>query len=661
MIQRIQQKIGIQIHEEDDVESIFSIDGEPNDSSLFAIQSLEDNKKDPDSELSSEEMYMLQGQISPSEVIASIASAPHVLVSIYLDKYDKAIDVIAFIDTGAAKTIMNPDILPVEWWKPHTRIFSTASSDEFVTHLISKPITIQFFPGCSVRTTVLGSKLPGKDLVIGFDIYRHAKFLRIIPEEHQRLAETECNELLQQGLIEPSDSQWACEAFYVNKRSEQARGKLRLVINYQPLNHFLLDDKFPLPNRNALFSSFSKAQIFSKFDLKAGFWQLGIDPADRPKTGFCIPNHHFQWKVMPFGLKTAPSLFQKAMIKIFQPIMDHVLIYIDDILLYSPDEEAHLKLLKHFSQLIAQYGVMLSERKMKINQREIEFLGMHLKEGKYHPGPHIAQEVIKFPDKDLSKKQILQFLGIVNYLRDFVPKISKYTNPLRKMLKKEPPQWSTAQSKAVKTLKDILQHLPPLQIPSDGKRILQTDASDKYWGAILFEEKDKKRHLCGYKSGRFSDAEIHYHSTFKEILAVKKAISKFEFHLIGHHFLVEMDMSSFPQMLKFKQKTVPHPQLLRWAEWFSKFSFDCKHIKGKTNVLADLLTRPKIMMYRASSSKETVPEKKQKKNPETAFNIPPNLNPEFPPEVYRLVLENKFHSKARDMIFEYQLDIFRNY
>ncbi|KAK8999122.1 hypothetical protein V6N11_070299 [Hibiscus sabdariffa] len=145
------------------------------------------------------------------------------------------------------------------------------------------------------------------------------------------------------------------------------------------------------------------------------------------------------------------------MVKIFQPIMDQALIYIDDILLYSPDEEAHLKLLKHFSQLITQYGVMLSERKMKINQRKIEFLGMHLKEGKYHSGSHIAQELLKFPDKDLSKKQILQFLGIVNYLRDFVPKISKYTNPLRKMLKKEPPQWFTAQSKAIKTLKEILQ------------------------------------------------------------------------------------------------------------------------------------------------------------------------------------------------------------
>ncbi|KAK8982972.1 hypothetical protein V6N11_054957 [Hibiscus sabdariffa] len=485
---------------------------------------------------------MLQGQISSPASIASTIPAPHVPVSIYLGKYDKPTDVIAFIETGAAKTIMNLDVLPSKWWKPHTRRFSTAPNDEFVTRLISKPITIQFFPGCSVRTIVLGSKLPGKDLVVGFDIYRQAKFLRIVPDglkykqmfkpfvdisrlflvqpteeiellleelkakscadshedfiskcdhplwrnpefyvklpfkknedinptkmshtwmnpEHQKLAEAECNELLQQGLIEPSDSQWACEAFYVNKRSEQVRGKLRLVINYQPLNHFLKDDKFPLPNKNALFSSLAKAQIFSKFDLKAGFWQLGIDPADRPKTGFCNPKSSF-------------------------PMEGHALLVLKQPHHYSrkqcPDEKTHLKLLKHFGQLIAQYGVMLPERKMKINQREIEFLGMHLKEGKYHPGPHIAQELIKFPDKDLSKKQILQFLGIVNYLRDFVPKISKYTNPLRKMLKKNPPQWSMTQSKAIKTLKDILQHLPPLKIPSDGKRILQTNASDKY-------------------------------------------------------------------------------------------------------------------------------------------------------------------------------------
>ncbi|KAE8667738.1 hypothetical protein F3Y22_tig00112383pilonHSYRG00545 [Hibiscus syriacus] len=690
MIQQIQEKTGIKIREDDDVESLFSIEEEPTDQTLFAIQNLIDSSEDEFSE--TERVFILQSKISSS--IVSVVPIPHVPATVYLGKYEKPISVIAFIDTGAAETIMNPEVLPPEWWKPHTRYFNSAADQTFATHLISKPITIQFFPGCAVTTIVLGSQLPGKDLVVGFDLYTKAKHLRILPNglkykqmfkpfveisrlylletkqringtvrelkvkacaesheeflskcdhplwrnseffiqlpfkknkdinpmkashsgmnpEHQKLAESECVDLLQQGLIEPSDSQWACEAFYVNKRSEQARGKLRLVINYQPLNQFLQDDKFPLPNRNALFSSLARAQIFSKFDLKAGFSQMGINPIDRPKTGFCIPNHHYQWKVMPFGLKTAPSLFQKAMIKIFQPVMENALIYIDDILLYSPNKESHLKLLEKFRQLVLQYGIMLSEKKMHIYQQEIQFLWMNLKKGQYHPGPHIAQELLKFPEKDFTKKQILQFLGIVNYLRDFIPKISKYTNPLRKMLKKDPPPWKDVQTKAVK-------------------------------GAVLLKEKDQKRYVCRYKSGRFSDAEIHYHSTFKEILAVKKGITKFEFHLIGYHFLVEMDMSSFPQMLKFKQKVIPNPQLLRWAEWFSKYSFDCKHIK-------------------ASSSSSSKPPKKPKTQPETTFSIPPNLNPEFPPEVYRLVIEGTFHSNARDMIFEYQLELFRFY
>lgn len=141
---------------------------------------------------------------------------------------------------------------------------------------------------------------------------------------------------------------------------------------------------------------------------------------------------------------------------------------------------------------------------------------------------------------------------------------------------------------------------------------------------------------------------------------MKKGISKFEFHLIGCHFLIEMDMSSFPNMLKFKQKDVPHPQLLRWSEWFSKYFFDCKHIKGKTNVLADFLTRPskEVMMYSSSASSS---KSKQVKDSQSVFSMPPNLNPNIPPEVLKLVLEKKFYSKARDMIFEYQLEVFREH
>ncbi|KAH1038885.1 hypothetical protein J1N35_040628 [Gossypium stocksii] len=127
-------------------------------------------------------------------------------------------------------------------------------------------------------------------------------------------------------------------------------------------------------------------------------------------------------------------------------------------------------------------------------------------------------------------------------------------------------------------------------------------------------------------------------------------------------------MSSFSQMLKFKQKTVPHPQLLKWVEWFSKFSFDTKHINGKDNILADFLSRPKteifafkrtssnwpkpIMMYRPSSSSLTLP---------TSYPITSNLNPKFPPEVMNFVHQKTFHQKAKEMMFEYQIQVFKNF
>ncbi|MBA0702283.1 hypothetical protein Goari_027399 [Gossypium aridum] len=299
---------------------------------------------------------------------------------------------------------------------------------------------------------------------------------------------------------------------------------------------------------------------------------------------------------------------------------------------------------------------------------------MIIKNRRYQPSPNIAEELKKFPDNNLSQKQVQQFIGIVNYLRDFVPKIAKLTNSMRKMLKKDPPPWRSKQTRAIRQLKEKTAQLPPLQIPSKEKRILQTDASDKYWGAILFEEDNGKRRLCGYKSRRFSDAEIHYHSTFKEILAVKYGITKFQFHLTGYYFLVEMDMSSFPKMLQFKQKEVPHPQLLRWAEWFSRFSFDVIHIKGKDNVLADILTRlpkksthvpiPKpieVFMFQPTSSKN---KGKQKQNqPPSPFSIPCNANthPDHPLEVLSLILEKKFHKEAMNMTLSYQLDVFRNF
>ena len=129
-----------------------------------------------------------------------------------------------------------------------------------------------------------------------------------------------------------------------------------------------------MPNKSTLFQHLSNAKVFSKFDLKAGFWQVGIHLEERYKTAFCIANHHYQWTVMPFGLKNAPSQFQKVMVTLFQPLLINALIYVDDILLFSKDEESHAKLLTKFYNLVKSQGIMLSEKKMVIGQSSIDFL-----------------------------------------------------------------------------------------------------------------------------------------------------------------------------------------------------------------------------------------------------------------------------------------------
>lgn len=122
---------------------------------------------------------------------------------------------------------------------------------------------------------------------------------------------------------------------------------------------------------------------------------------------------------MPFGLKVAPSLFQKAITRIFEPLFPSVLIYIDNILLFSKDILTHLQMLQRFFEIVDQHGIMLSEKKSSIWQNQIEFLGMIFSNGQYYLGPHIAKELLKFPDQ-LTFKEVQQFLGIINYLKDFI-------------------------------------------------------------------------------------------------------------------------------------------------------------------------------------------------------------------------------------------------
>ncbi|KAH9698051.1 hypothetical protein KPL71_023859 [Citrus sinensis] len=330
-----------------ELEFYFSEQDEPNDETVFALQ----NSSDSDSDQS---QVIFHQQLLSLDTTVPI---PSIKLQILPSKFPRPIPAFGLIDTGAQRSMLNPHILPSEYWTQFEEHFKAVNGKLFTTSLITKkPIGIQIFPNCVIWTKVIGSTLPNKDILLGFDILHQIKHLQIIPtgirvksmfkpftaipklynlsetpqsyhnisnkllsfcpESHSEfthpnplwknksffiklpfklnedinptkathpgmspsdllLAQQECSQLLAQGLIEPTSSQWACQAFYVEKHYEIVRGKKRLVIDYQPLNMFLQDDKFPLPRRQSMFTILKNAQIFSKFDLKSCFWQLG--------------------------------------------------------------------------------------------------------------------------------------------------------------------------------------------------------------------------------------------------------------------------------------------------------------------------------------------------------------------------------------------------
>ena len=248
----------------------------------------------------------------------------------------------------------------------------------------------------------------------------------------------EIEQLLQKKLIRESSSPWNCYGFYVNKRSEQVRGVPRLVINYKPLNNVLADDTYPIPHKGDLIRRISGAKVFSKFDLKSGFWQVAIAEGDRWKTAFNVPHGHYEWNVMPFGLKHAPSKFQKVMDSIFKPYADWLLAYIDDLLIFSKNLNDHFRHLKIFMKLVKNNGIVLSKKKMELCKTNIKFLGHEIENGQIALQKHALEFADKFPDVILDKTQLQRFLGCLNYVSNFYPECAIDRSLLNQRLRKKP-------------------------------------------------------------------------------------------------------------------------------------------------------------------------------------------------------------------------------
>ncbi|KAI8572029.1 hypothetical protein RHMOL_Rhmol01G0167300 [Rhododendron molle] len=401
--------------------------------------------------------------------------------------------------------------------------------------------------------------------------------------------------LLANNIIQDNKSPWCCPAFYVNKNAEKERGVPRLIINYKPLNAVLEWIRYPIPNKKDLISRLSKAVIFSKFDLKSDFWHIQLHPDDRYKTAFTTLFGHYEWNVMPFGLKNAPSEFQNITNDIFNPFSHFIIVYIDDVLVFSNSIDDHWKHLKSFVQTIKHNGLVISAPKIKLFQTKIRFLGYDIYQSTITPISRAIQFADKFPDEILDKNQLQRFLGSLNYIAEFYKDLRKICQPLFDRLKTNPPPWSSTHSDIVRKIKQYVKTLPCLGIPTvNSFKIIQTDASEIGYGGILLQRisPNSAEQIVRFHSGRWNTAQSNYSTIKKEILSIVLCISKFQDDILNQNFLVRVDCKSAKFVLEKDVENIANKQIFaRWQSILSIFYFKIEYIKGSQNSIPDFLTR----------------------------------------------------------------------
>ena len=280
--------------------------------------------------------------------------------------------------------------------------------------------------------------------------------------------------------------------------------------------------------------------VFSKFDLKSGL-QIQIHEDDKYKIAFTTPFGHYEWNVIPFGLKNAPSEFQNIMNEILNPFSKFCIVYIDDKLIFSKSIEEHWKYLNSFLDIIKFNGLVVSSPKIKLFQTKIRFLGYNIYQGKIGPIDRVIKFANKFLDENLDKTQLQRFLGSLNYVAEFYQSLRKQCKPLFDRLQSNHPPWIFVHTSIVQDIKKYVKTLPCLGIPTiNSFKIVETDASDIGYNGILKQKinPDSSKQIVRFHSGVWTKAQINYNTIKKEILSIVLCILKFQTNLLNKKFLI---------------------------------------------------------------------------------------------------------------------------
>jgi hypothetical protein len=346
-----------------------------------------------------------------------------------------------------------------------------------------------------------------------------------------------------------------------------------------------------MPRMDEVLNKVSKARYISKLDLTKGYWQVPLDLESRQKSAFITHFGHYQFTVMPFGMINSGATFVRMMDKVLEGFDEFADSFIDDIGIFSDTWEFHVEHLRAVFQSLREAKLVAKPSKCFVGYGELEFLGHIAGSGNIKPVQDKVSAIRQFP-VPVTKKQIRSFLGLIGFNRKFIPQFSDISVPLTDLTKKNVPnkvKWSDTTQKAFDKLKDCICSDPVLRSPDFSKKfILQTDASGKGMGAVLEQEFDDGRHPILFISKKLSGAECNYAVVEKECFAIVWAVKTLRNFLEGKEFTINTDHAPLQWLHKMKTS---NQRLLRWSLILQEFSFTISYIAGKTNIIADVLSR----------------------------------------------------------------------
>lgn len=393
------------------------------------------------------------------------------------------------------------------------------------------------------------------------------------------------SEMLQEyeelGLIKRSESPFCSPVVIVPKKD----GTLRMCCDYRRLNDITVPDSGPIPTFEEIRDALQGGKIFSKVDLRSGYWQMGLTSDSEEMTAFSPGPQYglWQWTVLPFGLRNAPSSFHREIRKAFHDFK-FVLSYIDDLFIFSGSKDEHLTHLEMFFQRCSELNLTLNSKKCTFLVPEIEVLGHMIGCDSVRISPSKLDTIQNWPTPT-NKKQLQSFLGLCNYSSRFVRNYTDFTAPLYALTNKGVDfQWTDRSEFCFQTLKRQFSDEICLALPDISKKfVVYTDASNVAISGVITQE-GRPIEFC---SKILTQSQKRYSTIQRECLAIVFTLKKFRHFLLGTSFTI---MSDHKPLIWLREQRLDG-MLGRWAIALQEFDFDIMHIDGKSNILADAVSR----------------------------------------------------------------------